>query len=171
MGADIGSVEEVLMALRPAFVLHPPVPADHPRIIAALAAWIPEDRARILLPESSLMLSPRTCVVADVVASGEPPTAAGLVIGFPSGTHPHVAYMHFVWVDPQYRRMGLGRSLYERAIEALRQEGCDLVEAVSQPDNAGAMAFHRALGFDRDGASARTDVPDSSGLAVFTRRI
>ncbi|MDL4821226.1 GNAT family N-acetyltransferase [Actinomadura opuntiae] len=68
--------------------------------------------------------------------------------GFLSADHPDEAYIHFVGVDPRCREDGVARALYERFFEEAAAVGRTKVKAVASPANAGAIAFHRAMGFD-----------------------
>ncbi|MFH8747803.1 GNAT family N-acetyltransferase [Streptomyces rimosus] len=72
---------------------------------------------------------------------------AGFVIGFLSPSRPDEAYIHFTGVNPAWRRTGLGRFLYERFFAMARANGRTVVKAITSPQNARSIAFHRALGF------------------------
>jgi GNAT superfamily N-acetyltransferase len=61
---------------------------------------------------------------------------------------PRTAYCHMVAIDPNHRRRGLGRQLYEHFFGDARAGGATRVVAVTWPGNRGAVAFHRALGFE-----------------------
>jgi L-amino acid N-acyltransferase YncA len=53
-----------------------------------------------------------------------------------------------VGTDPNHRRAGLGRALYERFFDDMRERGVRRVSAVTWPGNRVSVAFHRALGFE-----------------------
>jgi GNAT superfamily N-acetyltransferase len=72
----------------------------------------------------------------------------GFLLGFLSQTHPQEAYVHFVGVHPDYRRLGLGRRLYERLFVASRMHGRSYVRSITAPSNQLSIAFHRSLGFE-----------------------
>ena len=78
------------------------------------------------------------------------------LIGFRSQAHPHVAYIHFVGVEPSARNTGLGRRLYMEFFAKALSLGCSQVQCITSPVNAGSIAFHRRLGF--------TVVPSSTEL-------
>lgn len=149
------------------FVVRPPVPGDERDVLAALGMWMDPERAEVLLPRSYLVQFAATSLVARA-SDGE---VAGFLIAFPSGHAPSVGYVHFVWVAPQFRGIGLGRALYARAFVVLRAAGCVMVEAVTSPRNPGAAAFHAHLGFDRDAAASGADIEPEPGVVVFTRRL
>ena len=72
----------------------------------------------------------------------------GFLLGFLSQNYPDEAYIHVVGVHPDYRRLGLGRRLYERFLIAARMHGRDWVRSIALPDDRVSIAFHRSLGFE-----------------------
>jgi ribosomal protein S18 acetylase RimI-like enzyme len=83
---------------------------------------------------------------------------AGFLVGFLSPDKPHVAYCHMVATNPNLRRRGLGRALYERFFDDARAGGRSVVGAITWPANRTSIAFHRALGFEIQGG------PESQNL-------
>jgi GNAT superfamily N-acetyltransferase len=75
---------------------------------------------------------------------------AGFLIGFISQDHPDTAYVHMVATNPNGRRSGLGRALYERFIDDVRGRGVARVKAVTWPGNRISVAFHTSIGFRVD---------------------
>ena len=52
------------------------------------------------------------------------------------------------YIDPNYRRQGVGRALYVRLFEELAQKGfCNAYAGTTLP-NEGSIALHRSLGFE-----------------------
>lgn len=92
------------------------------------------------------------------VAEDEAGDLVGFVCGFLSQTDPAEAYIHFVGVSPDHRGEGIGRTLYERFFDEVREEGRSVVRCVTSPANEGSVAFHEALGFEVDRV-----VPDYDG--------
>ena len=82
------------------------------------------------------------------VAEAEDGRLIGFVCGFLSQTHPEEAYVHFVGVDPEFRRAGVGRALYERFFAAARDAGRSVVHCVTSPANTRSVVFHTRLGFE-----------------------
>lgn len=89
---------------------------------------------------------------------GEPPEAAvtrdstGRVVGvlelsLPLRDNRHVAYVE-VTVDPAVRRQGLGRLLFDAALDRVRSEGRTVVMADSW-DSAAGLGFAAAVGMER----------------------
>jgi ribosomal protein S18 acetylase RimI-like enzyme len=72
----------------------------------------------------------------------------GFLVGFHSPSQPGEAYVHWVGVDPAYRRSGLARSLYDRFFRQASQSGCSVVRAITTPANDASIRFHSVLGFD-----------------------
>lgn len=69
------------------------------------------------------------------------------LVGYLSPADPTKAYIHFVGIDPDERRAGLGRELYLRFEEMAKNRGATRIEAVTSPVNTGSRAFHEAVGF------------------------
>jgi ribosomal-protein-alanine N-acetyltransferase len=61
------------------------------------------------------------------------------------------AEMFAVWVAPLYRRSGAGTALIEFAGNWAERQGARRLKAGVYDDNAGALAFYRAAGFDDTG--------------------
>ncbi len=52
------------------------------------------------------------------------------------------------YIDPRYRRQGVGRALYVRLFEELAQKGfCNAYAGTTLP-NEGSIALHRSVGFE-----------------------
>jgi len=58
-------------------------------------------------------------------------------------------WLYHVAVHPDERRRGLGRRLVELLEERLRERGCPKVNLIVWEGNTYAMAFWRALGYER----------------------
>lgn len=75
-------------------------------------------------------------------------TGAGEDVGYVLGavTADRLAYLHLLAVRDDCRRDGLARRLCAWFDELAVSTGARVVQAVTRPDNAAALAFHRALG-------------------------
>ncbi len=51
--------------------------------------------------------------------------------------------LEHMWVDPQFMGQGIGRLLFEHALELLRAQGCNRLKIISDPN---AEPFYRKLG-------------------------
>lgn len=125
----------------------PLVRDDRERVLAGLAAWSGgQDMHALLPPVLFSHFSDTSLVVEDREGS-----LIGFVIAFVSQTHSGTGVIHFVWVRPDARHLGVARGLYLRTFDLLRQRGCHRVEAVTVPENAGSLAFHDRMGFTAQG--------------------
>lgn len=112
------------------------------------------------------------------VVEAESGELGAFLIGFRSQDKPHLAYIHFIGVDPELRGAGIARMLYERFFEEMKASGCTEVRAITGPWNKRSQAFHAAMGFetrgdeDVDGVMAYADY-DGPGepRVVFVRAL
>ena len=82
-------------------------------------------------------------------------------------------------VRPDFRRMGLGRRLYERYFAAARMHGRAWVCSITSPGDRVSIAFHQSMGFVLesgdgivDGVPVRLDYAGTGDhRVVFQRRI
>jgi ribosomal protein S18 acetylase RimI-like enzyme len=123
-----------------------PTPDDHARLDAVIDDWWGGRRLRHLLPRMFLEHFRGTSWIAED-ADGR---LAGFLVGFISQDDPTTAYVHMIASDPNRRRAGLGRSLYERFVADARGRGAARVMAVTWPGNRISVAFHRSIGFAVD---------------------
>jgi len=86
---------------------------------------------------------------------------------YPVGQYGFIADM---FVDPAYRRRGIGRALFEQTAKWLRSCGVTSIELLAAERNAEGAAFWRAMGFEPYLQMLRYDVsrepnhsPDDKG--------
>jgi len=154
-----------------------PIEADHPVVMAQVDDWWGGRRVRAMLPR----LWFRHFTGTSWIAEGEDGRLLGFVVGFISPDHPDIAYAHMIGTDPNRRRRGLGRALYDRFFEDARDHGATTVVAVTWPGNQVSVGFHRAMGFAPDEGSATQRLygspayPDYDGdgedRIVFTKSV
>lgn len=101
----------------------------------------------------------------------------GLLLGHLPQSRPDEAAVHFVGVAPEYRRLGLGRRLYERFFAAAQMHGRKAAGALLVPEDREAIAFHLAVGFVAqpgdvlvDGVPVCLDYAGRGGHRVVFRR-
>lgn len=123
-----------------------PVEADHPRLVAVVDDWWGGRRLRHLLPRLWLQHFAGTSWIAE----DRDGRLRGFLIAFIGEDDPSVGYVHMVASDPNRRRLGIGRALYERAFADLAAHGAQRVTAITWPGNRTSIAFHRAMGFAVD---------------------
>lgn len=158
-------------------VFRRPTEADYPAIIRVVDDWWGGRDLSRLLPRLWLQHFTGTSWLAE----GADGRLAGFLIGFHSPDHPDTAYCHMLATNPNLRRRGLGRELYERFFADARAAGRSIVTAVTWPGNRASIAFHRAIGFEVDqgpgsqnlyGTPARPGYDfDREDRAVLVRRI
>ena len=154
-----------------------PTPDDHPRLDAVIDEWWGGRRLRHLLPRLWLEHFSGTSWIVEV----EGGRLAGFLVGFISQDDPTTAYVHLIASDPNRRRRGIGRQLYERFFDDARARGATRVAAVTWPGNRTSLAFHRSIGFELDdgpgtqsiyGTPARADHDgDGEDRVVFRRTL
>lgn len=123
-----------------------PTEADHLRIVGLVDEWWGGRRLHDLLPRLWLQHFSGTSWIAEAdPGSGR---VAGFLVGFVSPDDPLVGYVHMVATDPNRRRRGLGRALYQRFFDDVAGRGVREVRAVTWPGNRASIEFHRSIGFE-----------------------
>lgn len=59
-----------------------------------------------------------------------------------------VGYLEGWYVEPEYRRQGIGQTLVASAEDWARAQGCTEFASDAEADNSASIQAHRALGFD-----------------------
>lgn len=126
--------------------LRRPVEADHRVLVARVDDWWGGRQLRQLLPRLWFQHFTGTSWVAEDEAGH----LVGFLVGFVSADRPEEGYIHMVGTDPNHRRTGLGRRLYEAFFEDMRGRGVRRVIAITWPGNQVSLRFHRAMGFQPD---------------------
>lgn len=98
---------------------------------------------------------------------------SGFLLGFVSDsgdqTKSKIAYVHLVGIDPEHRRKGIARALYEEFAARAQVLGAKSLKAITTTGNEGSVDFHHALGFKT------FQDPDYAGKGraryVFTREL
>ncbi len=128
-------------------------PSDYEALVGVVDAWWGRP-VRQGLPRLFLDHFWKTSLVAEA----EDGTVEGFLVGLLSPSEPQAAYVHFAAVAPTARRSGLASSLYSAFFDLARADGRAFVGAITSPQNAQSIAFHRRLGF-----SVSPTVPDYDG--------
>lgn len=123
-----------------------PTEADHRPIVDLIDEWWGGQRVHHELPRYWFRHFTATSWIAETPDG----RLAGFLIGFLSPDRPGEAHVHLIGADPNLRRVGVGRALYERFFDEARSRGVTRVSAVAWPDNRAAVAFHAAVGFEVD---------------------
>ena len=96
-----------------------PTEADHRRIVGLVDEWWGGRRMRSLLPRLWFQHFTGTSWIAEE-GDGR---LVGFVVAFISQDDPTVGYVHMIAADPNRRRSGIGRALYERVFTDLSGRG------------------------------------------------
>jgi GNAT superfamily N-acetyltransferase len=154
-----------------------PLEADYARIVEVIDEWWGGRRVRALLPRLWFQHFTGTSWILEAPDG----RLAGFIVAFISQDDPTRGYVHMVGTDPNWRRSGIGRRLYEQALEDLRRRSVSRVHAVTWPGDRASVAFHVALGFRIDDGPGTQRLygtpayPDYDGYGedrvVLTRRI
>lgn len=154
-----------------------PTDADYARVISVVDEWWGGRRMRNLLPRLWFQHFAGTSWIAE----DETGRLLGFVVGFISQDEPTTGYVHMIGSDPNRRRGGIGRALYERAFQDLGARGALRVSAVTWPGNRRSIDFHRAMGFAIDDGPGSQSIYGTPAFAdydgegedrvVFTREL
>jgi len=122
-------------------------PLDHATIMCALQDWWGGRDLTAMLPKLFLNHFNDTSFVAE-----NNDRMIGFLIGFlsPSLKLKNEAYVHFMGVHPDFRKKGIGKTLYERFFEICRRHGRTIVRACTSPVNRSSVEFHERIGFQLD---------------------
>lgn len=121
-----------------------PTEADYPGMVRVIDDWWGGTKMDVLLPRLWLQHFTSTSWLAET-ADGR---LAGFLIGFHSPDQADVAYCRLIATNPNLRKRGVGRALYERFFDDALRVGRHEVRAITWPGNRSSIAFHRALGFE-----------------------
>jgi predicted GNAT superfamily acetyltransferase len=119
-----------------------PNPEDYKPIITVINDWWGGRKMGDMLPKLFFIHFRDTSFVAE--SGGQ---IVGFLIGFLSQIYLDQAYIHFVGVHPDYRKMGVGRSLYEHFFQSVEKNGRNEIHCITAPINKTSIAFHRSMGF------------------------
>lgn len=129
-----------------------PTPEDQPRVIGVIKAWWD---GRDLSPMLPRLFFVHFCDTSFVMEREE--ALVAFLVGFFSQSRADEGYIHFVGVHPDFRRQGLGRSLYERFFQLCAAHRRCVVRSCTSPVNKGSIRFHRRLGFAIEAGDAVLD--------------
>ena len=141
-------------------------PSDYGRVIQHVNAWWGGREMAPMLPKLFFLHFEGTSFVAE----DDDGRLVAFLIGFLSQTDADEAYIHFVGVAPDHRGSGIGRELYERFFDVVREQGRMLVRCVTSPGNEGSVAFHESLGFTVESVVSDYDGPGEDRV-LFVKRL
>jgi predicted GNAT superfamily acetyltransferase len=121
-----------------------PTEADYPSLVRVIDDWWGGRKMDHLLPRLWLQHFTGTSWIAET-GDGK---LAGFLIGFHSPDQADVAYCRLIASNPNLRKQGVGRRLYEHFFADALAAGRHVVRAITWPGNRTSIAFHRAMGFE-----------------------
>ena len=74
----------------------------------------------------------------------------GFLLGFVAEESELTGYVHLVGINPEHRRQGVARTLYQEFTRDCEQGGCVRMKAITTPGNEPSICFHAALGWSVD---------------------
>ena len=107
--------------------------------------------------------------VSYVVLDGD--DACGTATCYLCPSVPRRAYFSAAWIDPRYRRRGLGRQLVDEAIVWAAARGADHLRLWVDDTNPSAAEFYRALGFAPTGENRPVSPGSSDRQSGYERRL
>src|SRR4051794_8754427 len=111
-------------------VLRSLAPSDYDVLSPVLDDWWGGRPVRAMLPRLFFDHFSSTSFV--LVEDAE---IQAFLVGFPSQSHPRVAYIHFIGVAPTSRGKGYGSRLYQHFYERVASLGCKEVHCITSPIN------------------------------------
>jgi ribosomal protein S18 acetylase RimI-like enzyme len=140
-----------------------PTEDDHPRVVGVIDEWWGGRRMRALLPRLWFQHFAGTSWIAEA----EGGRLAGFVVAFISQDDPTTGYVHMIGADPNRRRAGIGRQLYQHVFDDLAARGVRRVTAITWPGNRQSVAFHRAIGFRVDDSEGTQNLYGTPAYADY----
>lgn len=116
-------------------------PSDAIAVSRALDEWWERRLNHCVQPQLFEHFGDTTLIVED---EGE---LVAFLVGWLSQRFPDAAYVHFMGVRGDHRRLGLGVELYRRYAALARELGRTRIMAETGAFNARSIAFHREIGF------------------------
>lgn len=99
------------------------------------------------------------------------PEWAGIAGGFLDGGRPGIATLGAMWVDPAYRRRGLGTQLLDAVLDWAMSRGVAVVELSVTDENTAAEHLYLHAGFAHVGAHAPLDDERALNKSFMTRTL
>lgn len=139
------------------FRLRRPLESDYPRVAAVVNEWWDGDVVRGLLPHLWFRHFTTTSWLAELAGendraelagANDSATLAGFLVGFVSPSLPTMSVIQAVGVNPNHRRVGIGRALVTAFFTDAALAGTTSVEALAWPANRRALPFLQAMGFE-----------------------
>ena len=129
------------------------VPESYFQLVDVIDKWFGESKAQGQYLHSFIHF-PQTTLLAYI---GE--KLVGFACGYVSQKYKYQAYLRLIVTDPNYRRAGIGRVLYEHFFENCKKLGAEEVRCTISTANICSIAFHESVGFKRTPSRFEAGVP------------
>jgi len=123
-----------------------PREADYPTIIELVDEWWGGRHMRAFLQRVWFQHFTGTSWILET-SEGK---LVGFIVAFISPDDPSTGYVKMIASNPNQRRGGIGRRLYDLVFADFAARGVRRVKAITWPGNRTSVAFHKALGFTVD---------------------
>ncbi len=116
---------------------------DYVKIHSVLNEWWGGRDMAAMLPKLFFVHFQETSFIIE--EDGE---TLGFLCGFFSQTHKEEAYVHFIGVNPKYRRKGIASTLYSYFFDVTRASNRKVVKAITSPVNKNRYYFIKKSAFE-----------------------
>lgn len=127
-------------------------PLDHEKVVSVMPEWWGGRDLSSSVLKIFFMHFKDTSYIAEI--DGE---LAGFLIGFMSQSEEETGYIHFAGVHPRFRKIGIGRLMYEKFYDACRANGRFIVKSCTSPVNKLSINFHEKMGFEIEPGDGTVD--------------
>jgi predicted GNAT superfamily acetyltransferase len=126
--------------------------SDYKEVISVINDWWGGRQMAEMLPKLFFVHFQDTCFVVE-----DEGNIIAFLIGFISQTYPNEAYIHFVGVHPEHRKLGVADRLYKIFFDKVKEQGCNKVRCITSPVNKVSIAFHTRMGFEIETGNGEED--------------
>jgi ribosomal protein S18 acetylase RimI-like enzyme len=100
-------------------------------------------------PQSDFNLALETATATILLARDGAAVVGSVMIGFDG----HRGWVYYLATHPDRQRQGIGRTLMAAAEDWLRAQAAPKIQLMVRDDNAAALGFYAALGYDVQGVA------------------
>ena len=118
-------------------------PLDHDNIISVMPEWWGGRDLSSSVLKVFFIHFKNTTFIAEIDGR-----LVGFLVGFMSQSEANVGYIHFAGVHPQFRKVGIGRLLYEEFCFVCKANDRSIVKSCTSPVNKLSINFHQKIGFE-----------------------
>jgi len=108
--------------------------------------------------------SQKLCTKAVIFETWEKDQLCGILAGYFNSPDSKECFITFLHVNRDYRRLGLGKILMEKAIELAREKNFQTIALMVNINNVNAISFYTRFGF---ATQSRTDSQIRMELKLF----